>query len=189
MRSRDSILRTWGCPVGLAAVLLVAGCGPVLVNQEEFTPSRIKEIKFADACQLQPYFDANPEKLFKRSEVSVGAVGANKTAGKITFEIKQGPQAATFYRLMDANYKRVPPVDRAVSAAATVAFLHRRGQIQMPIGATILVESGDKEFELPYTPCMGAYFFGRKYYNMRARLLNPTARAKKPATVTMNSLQ
>ena len=186
MRSGNSFARAGGCLVGLTAVALAAGCAPALVHSEEFTPNRIKEIKFADTCQLQPYFDANPEKLFKRSEVSVGAEGANKTAGKITFEIKPGPQADTFFRLVDANYKRVPPVDRAVSAAATVAFLHRRGQIQMPIGAVVLVETGEQEFELPYTPCLGAFFFGRKYYDMRAKLLNPKARRSTPTTVTMN---
>lgn len=172
--------------MGLTAVIMAAGCAPALLQSEEFTPNRIKEIKFADTCQLQPYFDANPEKLFKRSEVSVGAEGAKKTAGKITFEIKPGPQGDTFFRLVDATYKRVPPVNRAVSSAATVAFLHRNGQVQMPIGAVVIVETGEQEFELPYSPCMGAFFFGRKYYDMRAKLLNPKAPAREPAKVTMN---
>ena len=127
MRTRYSFVWAGG-GLGLATLLLV-GCGPALVKSEEYTPRKIREIKFADTCQLQPYFDTNPEKLFKQSEVSVGAEGTKKKAGRITFAIKPGPQSATFFRLMDKNYKRVPPVDRSSPSAATVAFLHRKGQI------------------------------------------------------------
>ncbi len=187
MRSRVFFGRAGGV-IGLATLVLASGCGPALVQSEEFTPNRIREIKFADTCKLQPYFNGNPEKLFKRSEVSMGAEGVDKKAGKMTFEIKPGPQSDTFFRLVDATYKRVPRVNREALAAATVPFLHRKGQLQMPIGATIVVESGEQEFELPYSPCMGAFFFGRSYYLMRAKLLTPGATHMKAAQVSMNRL-
>ena len=187
MRSRAIFDRAGGL-VALATLVLTSGCGPALVQAEEFTPNRIREIKFADTCKLQPYFNDNPVKLFKRSEVSVGADGANKKAGKMTFEIKPGPQSDTFFRLVDATYKRVPPVNRTVTMAATVAFLHPRGQLQSPTGPTVVVESGEQEFELPYSPCMGAFFFGREYYVMRAKLLTPGAPHIRAAQVSMNRL-
>lgn len=187
MRTRVFFGKAGGL-AGLAALLVATGCGPALVQTEEFTPKKIREIKFGDTCKLQPYFNANSDKLFKRSEVSVGADGADKKAGKMTFEIKQGPQSDTFYRLVDATYKRVPKVDRSAPMAATVAFLHRKGQLQMPIGATIVVETGEQEYELPYSPCMGAFFFGRGYYVMRAKLLTPGAIHMKAAQVSMSRL-
>ena len=178
MTTQSKINRCFPYPVGLPVLLLLwQGCGPTLVKSEEYTPRRVREIKFSDSCQLQPYFDANPEQLFKKSEVAMGAENNNKTAGKITFAIKPGPQADTFFRLVDASYTRVPQVNREAAAEATVPFLNRRGQVQMPIGSEIQVQSGEREFTLPYSPCMGAFFFGRNYYAVRARLMHPGRRA------------
>lgn len=167
--------------------LAFSGCGPTLVQQQEFTPSVVRDVKFSDTCQLQPYFAANPPALFKKSEVLVGADNKKKTFGRITFEIRPGTQAKTFYRLMDSTYRRVPKLDRSSTALATVSFLQRKGQTQMPIGAEVQLEVGKEEVVLPYSPCMGAFFFGRGYYRMRQRLLNPTAApAAKQVEVSQN---
>jgi hypothetical protein len=155
---------------------LLAACSPALRRTETFTPQRVMEVQFEDRCRLQSHFDLHEEPLAVVSEQSMA--GAEASAGKITYRLPVGPDRAAFLRLLGEYYRRVPALDDRAPLLVTVLFVHkldRSGAAQhMPIGAETEVIAGRDSFQLPYHPCLGAFFFGRPYYAMRRQVLKGT---------------
>ncbi len=159
--------------VTLPLLSLLQGCGPQLRLEEEFTPKRVREIKFGDRCQLQPYFDNGPPPLRRQSELVVSSDHRRgKVFGNITFVLESPEHRDTFLRLVNQLYDRMPAMDQPGPVVAIVPFLRRKkAQEHLPIHAEIRVEMGEDNFTLPYSPCMSAFFYGREYYEMRRQTI------------------
>lgn len=153
----------------LALLIMAGGCGPALRQSEDFTPERVHEVMFEDVCQLQPYFDTNPGALQQVSSFSVSGKGPHSDAGGITFRLRPGPQTEALSKLVRRLYKRAPPLGRDHAIMATVIYHINAKRRIMPINAVSTIAVDGQEFELPYHPCLGAFFFGREYYQIRGR--------------------
>jgi len=157
--------RTWILLTLLAAGL--AGCGPRLREQTEFTPEKVRKVLFADTCRLQRLFDRHGG-LKPRANVVVD-VGDRLKGGRATFELRGGPHLEAFARLVRRLYTRVPKLGgRPLRVVAL--YRQRVKRRTMPIGAVTEVFRGDQLIELPYHPCVGAFFFGADHYAIRRRL-------------------
>jgi hypothetical protein len=170
-RRTNHRLLVWG--VALFSAGSALGCGPTLQSHEDFTPERVREIMFDDVCQLQRYFDALPPKYQQRSDFSVGAEG-HRTSGTVVYRLTPGPQTDAFAGLVERLYRRVPPLPRDRPLDVTVQYQQSKKLRTLPIGAeTIVALPPDAEVELPYHPCVGAYFFGHEHYAARRALASP----------------
>lgn len=158
--------------VGLILTLALSAiaCGPSLRRGEEFKPQRVREVMFNDECRLQSHFDAQhpAPKLLTQQNVSTDPRFA---AGEATFVISHPANVKAFWGLMAHLYKRIPPLP----AKAKKIEVHTRyhligGRSAMPINAETRVEAGELELELPYHPCVGAFFYRREYYRIRAKM-------------------
>ena len=130
---------------------------------------------YDDECQLQGYFDNKPPPLHPRANQSISANGPD-TVGEATFELKQQGAKKRFLRLIALFYKRLPKGLSARTLSVTVRYHLRRERYRLPIGAQTRVDLGAAKglgpdsFTLPYHPCLGAFFFGQRYYHTRRQL-------------------
>lgn len=157
-----------------AVLLALPACGPSLQQSDDFTPKKVREIKFSDQCQLQRYFDGQPPPLRPVGENSFGKNPRNGQAGKLTFQLRDPKQMQMFVTLIRRHYKRLPAwLAQVKDQRVTVGFYRKGDSHHMPIGAEIVLEhqNDDDETTLPYHPCLGAFFFGQGYYGMRRGLL------------------
>ena len=159
-------------PLLLCLAASAPSCGPVLRASESFTPERVREIKYNDRCQLQPYFDTKPPKLARHSELIVSEdLRQGLVHGQVTFQLVDPIQRQAFIQLLDRQYQRLPQLNPDAPVVATVPFLRRKGRNEhLPINAEVQVEAGERHFWLPYSPCVSAFFYGRGYYGMRRKL-------------------
>jgi len=156
------------------ALLTLPACGPGLQRSDDFTPKKVREIKFSDQCQLQRYFNGQPPPLRPVAESSIGKNPRDGQAGKLTFQLGNARQSRMFVTLLRRHYKQLPAwIERVKGQRVTVGFFRRGHNHHMPIGAEIVLEHqhDDDKTTLPYHPCLGAFFFGQDYYGMRRRLL------------------
>jgi hypothetical protein len=155
--------------------VVTTGCGPTLIEKMNFTPKLVRDIRFDDSCDLQPYFNSNPPALHPVTEL---IISSNKKKGamlgKATYLIKPGMQSKMFFILLENFYQRLPDMDRLKPVRMTVKFASSEksgGRRHVPIGAAFEMENEDHESTLPYHPCLAAFVYGRYYYAMRGRLL------------------
>lgn len=157
--------------VVLAWAVALAACGPALRQSETFTPDRVKAVTFDDECGLQGYFDGRPGEYQQKSDFNVGAEG-HRTAGSVEYTLSPGVQAKTFVELVGRLYERVPQLSAEEPLTVTIAYQQAEGRRSLPINADTTVEQGSsaERLELPYHPCIGAFFFGAEQYAMRRSL-------------------
>ncbi|MBW2732173.1 MAG: hypothetical protein JRH20_07245 [Deltaproteobacteria bacterium] len=153
-----------------------AGCGPSLKRDEVFKPKRVREVMFNDECQLQSYFDAapTPPKLLTQQNVSTDPRFA---VGEATFELTNPKNLKVFWTILRLLYTKIPPLPATAKKIAVDLRYHLVGErTALPIGAKTKVEvqmnanADHLELDLPYHPCVGAFFYGREHYRIRARL-------------------
>jgi hypothetical protein len=168
----------------VVTALGLVGCGPALKTGGDFTPKRVRALMFADVCGLQHYFDSNAPVLRPRADQSISASPDKPTPaagrkgqlawGTATFILAKKRVQDAFAALVRRLYKRVPDIGSAEKTAppisVTVRYHMRSGRRTMPIGAETVVERSKTSVEIPYHPCVGAFFFGREYYQIRGRL-------------------
>jgi hypothetical protein len=149
----------------------LAACGPALKQSEDFTPKKVRAYAFDDTCKLQGYFDSDAKPIRPASESYLSGSKEGAAVGKATFHV-QGRASKMLGRLLDRFYDRVPDPKGEAPVTVTVQFYTRDGNRRLPIGAVTRLSVGDDEdeVELPYHPCLDAFFFGRAHYAMRKRL-------------------
>lgn len=154
--------------IGLAALVCTA-CGPQLKQHESFSPDRVRQIQFDDSCELAGYM-ARRRPLRPKQSFSLG-IGDGSARGKARYKIDKSSDIEEFWRIVRRYYQDVPSVSRSGEIVATVRYAREQQQIAMPIGASIEVAVGEAQFELPYHPCLGAFFLGDETYRIRRRVL------------------
>lgn len=145
---------------------ILSACGPALKQSEDFTPLRVRQVVFDDECGLQRYFDQDPGNYEQRGDFNVGAEG-HRTAGHATYRLIPGAQTRTFVGLVQRLYRRVPPLPSDEPLRVTVQYQESKGRRVLPIGAETVIDQQDESIELPYHPCIGAFFFAAEQYAMR----------------------
>jgi hypothetical protein len=152
------------CVLGLG----LGACGPALKRGEDFTPHKVRAYAFDDTCRLQRYFDSDATPLRPASESFITGSKKGATMGKATFHL-HGRSGRALRRLLERFYNRVPDLKGEVQV--TIQFYTRNSNRRLPIGAVTGLSVGGDTVELPYHPCLDAFFFGRAHYEMRKRLL------------------
>lgn len=156
--------------IGLLIVGLASGCGPTLQRAETFTPIRVRAAIYNDECRLQSYFDSAAA-LKSISDQNISAVEAHAW-GRQSFGLRLPGQQQQLQRLVRRLYRRVPPqkLRAPLPWHANVRYQLRNGHRHMPIGAETELHVGDATIVLPYHPCLGAFFYGRRNYRLRRAL-------------------
>ena len=142
---------------------LCLGCGPQLRQTEKFTPDRVRQMTFDDECELQTFHDSR-----KAGLKAVGFFSVND-GGHAEFKLAEA-DASAFTRLAKRLYRRLPKLPAGQEASMKVPFQESHGHRGIPIGGKVSVKWGDEEFELPYHPCISAFFYGAEQYRMRREL-------------------
>jgi hypothetical protein len=161
--------------IALAAPLL--GCAAPAVKRD-LSAIPVGQVGFDDMCGLQEYFDEMSLKMVPPPDLVEGAdiehVSKSTTArgGRARFAFQTPFQLATVRRVLDENWKNLPPklnsakrIDLAVNWSER-AGLHRVANDSKP---ELFVDG--VATPLPYHVCLSELLFGEPLYRQRRALL------------------
>jgi hypothetical protein len=154
-----------------------AGTATRLKHEQVFTPLRTRQVVYDDTCQLQEYFSNQKHDYFiadtESEETTSPKAEEERGPGveQITYMLAPGVQTRTFKRLLGQIYDRIPRFRRWDIIRVTVSYVELGGGFRaMPIGSLIRITLPHGIYELPYHPCMNAFFLGKKVYTLRQHL-------------------
>ena len=172
--------RTSALPALVLASLLaasVASCG-ARSKRDMSVPSR--EVTYADACNLQSYFDERASAGLTSPQAADEMLATNsksQTIGEGTYLLKDPMARQRFARLLRDEYDGLDrKLVQAVGSSEGRVSVHVRWWDSGPIRRLrpddeVLVQTAAGALELPPNPCISDFLFGDKVYAMRARYL------------------
>jgi hypothetical protein len=136
------------------------------------------EVVFDDRCGLQEYFDAlaASSALAPPAEVSGQGVGTNSDGealgGTARFVFASEFQIHYLRRLLDENWKRVPPaLMSAERVELEVRWSQKAGVRRVVTTEGASIATADDSWYLPYHVCLSDLLFGEDLYKTRRAFL------------------
>ncbi|MCB9557619.1 MAG: hypothetical protein H6707_16035 [Deltaproteobacteria bacterium] len=148
---------------------IISACGPTLRGSADFSPQKVRSMLYDDVCKLQAYFDENTQPHNPETDFNIDS-GGKAAVGKAAFKLT-AKQREVFVALVKRLYKRTEKITPQATVRVVIPYHLRDQQRTMPIGANATIERTSGELRLPYHPCVGAFFFGERYYKLRKRLV------------------
>ena len=160
----------------LAAVACTAiACGPSSKRDMSMPP---RELTYADACNLQDYFNQRSAAGLaapKAADEMVATNAKGQTIGEGSYVLQDPLSRRRFARLLRDEYGGVDTkYIHAVERGDGRVIVHVRWWDAGPIkrlrpDSDVLLETPAGQVELPPNPCVSDLLFGDKVYAMRAR--------------------
>jgi hypothetical protein len=157
------------------ALVAAVGCGIGIGRDLRDVPTQ--QVIYDDDCKVQDYFDdlargdVHPPAIVASKEVE-HATGAQPTGGITTFAFEEDPQLKVLHRVLEENWKKLPPkLMAAKRVELQVKWAERAGVRRVVTTEDAEIRYDDTSSYLPYHVCLSEFLFGAPLYRTRRELL------------------
>lgn len=179
--------RTW---VLCGAVGLLACQVGVKRDLSKSTPNQVLA---DDTCGLQDYFDeisakaVDPPVLVHTQEIE-NVAKDQVMGGTSTYAMGPGHSRATFLRLLDENWKPLPPhVAKADRLELDVRWAEKASSRWVVTDEKWTLRADGQPLDMAFHPCLTSFLFGEKLYSLRREMLGLPAAP--PSIVKLHATQ
>ncbi len=170
-------MKTFVVSAALLALGFVTACTSAvdLKQPEQFTRSRITQLRAADACRLASTWKATAQARPIPTERTVGHTSNWLEFGRATVRLDHGPVLKKLREILRLYYQRVPTPMLNKGLVLELQFVRRIGEPRAHVGKaplrplgervvrsdqSIIVRVDGATFRLAYHPCVGELLFG-----------------------------
>jgi len=162
--------------LALGAGLIAAACGPGVRRDLSNVP--VGQVGFDDLCGLQSYYDGlaikegTPPALIDAAEIERVSARNPARGGRARFAFETDFQLTTVKRILDENWKGLPPgLHAAKRIELNVTWSERAGLRRVANDSSPELVMDGLTVSLPYHVCLSELLFGDKIYEQRRELL------------------
>jgi hypothetical protein len=164
---------------------VLAGCAAIKVGRDLSTVP-VQQVVYDDMCGLQQYFDEiagatiKPPRVVRTTEFEK-TEGRRAGGGKTTFAFETHDQLATLRRVLEQNWKDLPPELLAAEQVEIEVHWAERAAVRRAVTEeTATITAGKKSWNLRYQVCLSELLFGAPLYATRRDMLGLPPIARMP---------
>ena len=161
------------------AVLLTVGVGCGIAIRRDLSNIPPGQVGFDDMCGLQEYFDAleiktsPPPRVVSALDLEGQSRGKPVRGGKERFAFDNDFLLKTVKRVLRENWRRLPDeLDRADKVEIEVSWSEKAAAKRVVTDASSELAIGNRNWALPYHPCLSELLYGEPLYRERRRMWN-----------------
>jgi hypothetical protein len=160
----------------LVGAAVLAGCAVIKVGRD-LSMVPVQQVVYDDMCGLQQYFDEiaggtiKPPRVVRTTEFEK-TEGKRAGGGKTTFAFETHDQIATLRRVLQQNWKKVPPELLAADRVEIEVHWAERASVRRAVTDDVAsISDGKESWDMKYQVCLSELLFGAPLYATRRDML------------------